>query len=111
MLFEILFVAASANAENSLFRACEAVMRDPQNAASIDVGYCGGYMAGFNWGIYIGNDGNPDPVICLPDALTPEQALRVYVQYVNANPGIMHLDEEKLILNAFVESFPCRKQN
>lgn len=47
---------------------------------------------------------------CIPDGVTPVQAAKVVIKFLNNHPSRLHERDVILILNALQDSFPCSKK-
>ncbi len=67
---------------------------------------CTELVRGLLWGLTLAEtDG---PVLCPPSGLTPEQAIRVVVEYLRDHPRRLHENDAPLIFEALTEAFPCQ---
>jgi hypothetical protein len=68
---------------------------------------CLGYFMGL--GDSIALDNGDTYRACLPKNWTPEQLVRVFVRWADANPNLLH--EPRLVgaVSALTEAFPCKK--
>ena len=73
-------------------------------------GKCIGYVMGVQ-DSYAGldTDGFFQSPYCLPTNVTDKQLTRVAVKYLGDNPEKRHLNAQSLVLDAFIENFPCPK--
>ena len=93
---------------NYMMPACrDAALRDlAANGEShgdyFTMGFCLGIINGINYmGTLYG--------ICSPNGVTPQQATRVVVQYIDERPSRMHENFKQLALEAMQAGFPCKK--
>jgi hypothetical protein len=97
-------VSAESYNGNKLLRNCKA------DVGSTPWGVCIGYVTSVsnttsswqNWGDLKSN-------ICLPAGFTSGQLIEVAVKYLEAHPLQLHLSASSLVLNAYIEAFPCEE--
>lgn len=105
-----LLIALTANSEMSLYRSCaEIVVREAVADPGSEV-HCRAYFQGWALGYAMGQFSIKSGKLCLPGGLNPDQAMRVYVDYVSRNPAEMHEDENTLLTRALMLAFPCPPQ-
>ena len=44
---------------------------------------------------------------CMPNGVTAGQLLRVWIKWANEHPEDLHFEASSLVLNAYIEAFPC----
>ncbi|WP_409997233.1 Rap1a/Tai family immunity protein [Bradyrhizobium cosmicum] len=71
-----------------------------ESARAFLQGYCAGLVVGLR---YMYDDA------CVPDGATPNQVLRVVVQYIDSRPARLHEDFRILALEAMKQSWPCNR--
>lgn len=99
-------------------KACETALaisqpRQPSSGASSDeiaaTMYCFGFIDGLqNGAAFMSIATKNDSVLCIPQKATPEQLIRVFLKYCNANPEKLHLAPGPVLVGAFLEAFPCK---
>ena len=91
-----------------------------------DTGVGNGLCTGFIWGVADGlllithtealaaqtniktiNSG-PDPIICVPDGISPRDLTDIVLKYMNDNPANMYFPAGLLVYYALGEAFPCK---
>ncbi len=90
---------------NEMLDRCKAYI-DKTNAAKGNV--CAGYVTGIvdshetltDWGS-VGKE------FCLPEGVDTEQLARVALKHLESHPEKLHLTAHSLIINAFIQAFPC----
>ncbi len=103
----LTFMVAPANAYTTgdkLLTYCEVPKSDEflyfQNHA-----YCSAYIAGAVDGMfYI----DTQQLFCVPQKVTNSQLIKIFVNYLNANPERLHEFYVGLVLSAMREAFPCK---
>jgi len=74
----------------------------------IEAGHCSGFIKGimeFNRLYQLGSE----PFFCLPENSIPNvQAIRIVVKYLRDHPERLHKNALFLVVDAFVEAFPCK---
>ena len=73
--------------------------------------YTSGWCAGFITGVSRAHGALGGGAFCLPDELTTGQSSRVVVKYLEDHPAELHKADTHLVLNAFLEAFPCTGEN
>jgi hypothetical protein len=70
-----------------------------------------GVLTGFNVATTTYNLEN-QKTFCLPDTVKVEQAIRVFVKYLESNPNLLHFSASLLLVDSMTEAFPppCRDQ-
>lgn len=104
---------------NQLLKNCKEYVRTVDSGTAsktefVESGYCLGYVTGviddhFMWQISESSPLDPAKHFCLPDGVTPDQAVRVLLKWLDDHPARLHERAIDLILNAFRDSFPCRR--
>jgi hypothetical protein len=90
-----------------LLDACSETIKKGNNY--FKVGYCMGYLQGVVDEEEIRlSAGVGQPAYCMSKEVTPEQAIRTLIRYLEAHPEILHLRGASLTLNAFKEAWPCK---
>ena len=113
-------IGTSPTDGNELLKNCKEYTRIVDNGGTaskteyVESGYCLGYVTGviddhFMWQISEGSPLDSTKHFCLPDGVTPDQAVRVLVKWLDDHPARLHERAIDLILNAFRDSFSCRR--
>ena len=105
---------ASSPDGSALLSACSAAVRQA-DGASLSVQeagramWCVGYVGGFIDGLAVLNWRGGSTKVCLPAAgLEIDQAIRVLVQYLRANPERLHESGRPSVLVSIGEAFACK---
>jgi hypothetical protein len=114
MLASLLPTIETAHANNPTAKSistladfCRAAVRVADNNYadsgfddSLSTGYCFGYFNGFL---------EADEVLrsCLPAAVTPEQAVKIFLKWVDKNPEKNHWERPLGVRLAFIETYNC----
>jgi len=82
---------------------------------AVDGAYCVGYVNGmvddrFYWQMNEGSTLDPLKHFCLPDGVSPNQTVRVFIKWLQDNPARLHEHASHLLIDALRDGFPCRKQ-
>ncbi|MGH8759176.1 MAG: Rap1a/Tai family immunity protein [Burkholderiales bacterium] len=97
---------------------CKATDKDPMQdfGRGICTGFIDGFAAGHfgaeTWHGFHHRDEKMDDIfghLCVPDGTTRGQLARVFVQFLEKNPGKLKLPAGLLLDDALRESFPCPK--
>jgi Rap1a immunity proteins len=108
---------AKALTANDILTSCEALLRNfkPLGGEQMSIpnqgAQCAGYISAFQ-GLSVlienNNDGSGRILkICAPPESTLVQFIRIYVNYAQANPRLLHQDAAELVLAALRKAFPC----
>jgi hypothetical protein len=71
-----------------------------------DQGICIGTVGGL---FYVGPNLHPEHRFCPPNGANHGQALRIALAYMERNPARLHVDFQKLVIDALREAWPCRR--
>ncbi len=116
------FAAVPAAAEDKfdgdqLLRSCAAALAaKPSSPADPDAGKCIGFVYGataaHELDVAIASRRNPaaSSKICIPADATVEQDIRVFHDYLKANPEKLHLSGIELLYAAYLDHWPCTAQ-
>lgn len=118
VLFGAFTVAAAAEDRfdgTQLLRSCGAALQ-ATSAADSEAGKC----VGFVWGataaheldVAVAARRNPaaSSKICIPADATVDQEIRVFHDYLKANPEKLHLSGIELLYAAYLDHWPCAAQ-
>lgn len=83
---------------------CKALVEN--QAHHVWEGHCGGLIEALLW---VGSSLPEKGKFCPPAGITPEQAQRVVVRWLEMHPGKLHLSFKGLALEALIEAWPCGK--
>jgi Rap1a immunity proteins len=73
-------------------------------------GKCGGFVVGVRDTLStLEGTGVVRRTICMPKAVTQQQAIDVARQFLTAHPELRHLSAASLVVGALQQSFPCTK--
>jgi hypothetical protein len=109
--------ARSQGGDGSFFlSACSATQREFDNVQlskedeAISM-YCAAYVSGFLDGMSLTlGSSNAKRVVCLPEkGISNEQAVRVFVKFLRANPETLHQTGRMSFFIALAKAFPCGK--
>ena len=64
-----------------------------------------GYCTGFVVGAYLVT---PEP-FCHPPNITNKELVNIVTKYLNAHPEKLHMDDGRLVVDAFIDAFPCNE--
>lgn len=127
-------VGVSAHDGNQMLKACKAYLnmmslsdrpandpgfRDVDYLELMNGTYCKGYLMGIVEEQFVWAAADPpaptgaDPGVrhfCLPDALTPEQEVRVIVKWLEDHPEQLHEGALVVVHRALGEAFSCAQQ-
>jgi hypothetical protein len=100
----------------SFFHYTEAPKSELGNASVEELGkvnMCIGTIVGFMHAIEAHNFYNKDvkgyvPIACLPESITPLQAMKVFVNYTDSHPEELHFHAAVVLSNSLAETFPCK---
>jgi hypothetical protein len=87
---------------NYLLPACKALVSSSTKESLMLQGFCGGMVSG------IAVMAQVPKAVCIPDAASALQMVRVVVQYLEARPNRLHERFEGLALEALAKAWPCR---
>lgn len=108
--------AASAETTGEFLRSCELynnklgkVVISP--GEGLQIGGCIGYFGALKEIAfkYYGSSNYPVFGVCLPDRVSTEQMMLVFISYVKQRPEILHVNSYISVLNAMTQAFPCAK--
>lgn len=100
-------------AANPLAQKCRELINGdehPDMSVTAAQGVCLGYIDGvldtlvLSKGFWSASD-----VICVPEGVTSDQAVRVFVKYADEHPEKLHLNAPDIILDSLEKAFPCHK--
>ncbi len=106
--------AAEDPSANTFLPACKALMADKGLNAfqAFRAGACAGIIQGISMMGRLMRLNSPQEVqpgcMDIPDAVTPQQQIRVVVRYIDARPARMHERFDGLAAEALVAAWPCR---
>lgn len=80
--------------------------RDP-NFDPLSFGYCVGLIEGIKNTLTVTS--HFAKTNCLPATITNEQAIRIVLKHLRANPESLHHDGSVLVIEAFGNTFTCRQ--
>ena len=63
-----------------------------------------GYCLGFVSGVYVAT---AEP-FCNPPSIKSNELVAVVTRYLNAHPEKLHMGAGRLVVDAFIEAFPCK---
>jgi hypothetical protein len=120
LVFALTILSGSAAAQtkdlwsgNAMLPACKREVAGnegklvPIDTQSVmDMGTCIGLFAGI---LYYGGWMDQTHKFCAPDSVTPDQAIRVAIKYLDDHPEFMHLDLRASALVAMTKAFPCKR--
>src|SRR5215216_3595674 len=102
-------VSASAHAQtptgNDIYRACRDVL-DAESLTNLSgQGQCAGIVSAtvYFLALHLRNE----PKVCPPQGATNEQAIRVVVRYMEANPSKLGIPIYVLAIDALRSAWPC----
>jgi hypothetical protein len=108
---------AKAFTANDILTSCEALLRNfkPLGGEQMSIpnqgAQCANYISAFQGLsalIENNNDGDGRILkICAPPESTLVQFIRIYVNYAQANPRLLHQNAAELVLAALRKAFPC----
>ncbi len=99
---------------NELLRSCSATVRlsdgaDLNPEETVRSMWCIGYVGGFLDGLSVMNWKGGATKVCLPTGgVTNDQAARIVVKYLRANPETLHQSGRISLLVATAEAFKCK---
>jgi hypothetical protein len=104
--------SANADSGNYFLPHCRAFM-DPGNPSAPNfktehlssMGQCGGVVSAM---IFVGKYLPPEFRYCVPEGANIGQGTRVVIQYLEANPNLLHYDFRTLVIAAFKTAWPCK---
>ncbi|MGB5177144.1 MAG: Rap1a/Tai family immunity protein [Gammaproteobacteria bacterium] len=64
-----------------------------------------GYCLGFVSGVYVAT---PEP-FCNPPNIKSNELVGIVTKYLNAHPEKLHMEGGRLVVDAFIEAFPCKE--
>lgn len=104
--------AACATDGNDLLSECNTAIRamDKNTQVDYDVGHCLGIIQGvLGTASLMGRTAPKNMRVCLPKSgVKGQQAIRVTVKFLEANPKLLNEDASMLILLALTDAFPCQ---
>jgi hypothetical protein len=83
---------------------CRAFIANRTPNVDLLEGYCAGVVFGM---ASIGDLYAPELKHCIPLGVKVGQEVMVVIQYLDANPAMLHLDFRLLVLMAFKAAWPC----
>jgi hypothetical protein len=98
---------------NDLLRICKLWLNGPTKTgdealASAPGMYCAGFVSGIMETSILYRELHRGPLICAPDdQVTSNQAVRIVVKYLEANPEHLHESASMLTTLALGKAFPC----
>ena len=94
---------------NGMKETCLATTRDPIHSKGrselADASYCLGFMKAI---LFVGEHLEDGSKFCPPGTVTVEQAVTVFLKYLNENPESGHFSAESLAVTAFQQAWPCK---
>ena len=118
ILFALLVTVQAVHADGrELLDSCQALVNQMDTGhtpASADnyfkVGNCIGFVRGVRstMQVLLSDEKNPLLKICWPKGGTDDQAARIIVKYLKANPEKLHEDQTSLAMLALGLAFPCK---
>lgn len=122
--FALLFICVSAHASrtgNDLLAECKVSVKlaDDKNAPATNsqmmgANHCAGLVEGVMDTVALWSEMNKsqkystEHCACILNGVTPEQAIRIVVKYLEDNPNLLHMSDSGLIALALVNAFPCK---
>ena len=109
--------ARSQGGDGSFFlSACSATLRQFENEQlskedEVISIYCPAYVSGFLDGMSLTlGSSSAKRAVCLPErGISNEQAIRIFVKYLRANPETLHQTGRMSFFIALAKAFPCGK--
>src|SRR5437867_8575940 len=89
---------------------CRQLVSDPNHSDPIKVGRCGGYVQGFLDGLVMDIGLGNKPFVCQPsDGITVNQAVRIFLKYVDEHPRWLRPPTwaGSILTLALMDAFPC----
>lgn len=117
MTFVLFSVTTVANAgpndgrSNEFQRLCDGAARgshDPGPAAAYEDGLCMGFVLGATQFLSFWEHEGLPPIVCLPDAVTNGQAIKIWMKFLKDHPEDLHRAALLTYLAALKIAFPCR---
>ena len=65
-----------------------------------------GYCLGFVSGVYVAT---PES-LCNPPSIKSNELVGIVTKYLNAHPEKLHMESGRLVVDAFIEAFPCEER-
>jgi hypothetical protein len=65
-----------------------------------------GYCTGFVVGAYVVT---AEP-FCNPPNITNKELVAIVTKYLNDHPENLHMDDGRLVVDAFIDAFPCKER-
>jgi hypothetical protein len=95
---------------NDLLNGCkEADSANASKKSSFTAGYCYGIVVSTIETSVILKDGiAPNFQSCVPTEMTNQQAVRIVIKYLQANPEQLHFPGSTLVIRALHKAFPCK---
>jgi len=95
---------------NEMLKHCKAFIRSSAKGGGetvqevYDSGLCRGYIDGVYAGYSIGAQSN----FVIPDGVTSDQLVSIFIKYVENNPKKLHWDASFLVVESLEEAFPAK---
>ncbi|WP_262273058.1 MULTISPECIES: Rap1a/Tai family immunity protein [Microvirga] len=107
----LLCFSTSAHAQdsqftgNSMYKPCADALQDNASTQIFRQGQCNGIVTSI---YYFGENLSPSRRFCSPEGASSIQALRIVVNYMQANPARLHLPLFVLVTDALRAAWPCQ---
>lgn len=117
-LFVVWLAVSPAQAQTNgldLLSYCKDALATRQGA-SYEVAFrgvsCNSYIAGFYDGMVtsMNADRDKDAHVCIPNEVSYDQLVNVYVRWGDTTPHRLHLRPPNALYEALAEAFPCHRQ-
>jgi len=109
VLFMSLGINVSIAEEARRFYTGNELIQWCETESTVTDGFCFNYLAGVSdtHNLLYAEKEIPKKLYCTPLGVKFGQLRRVFLKYANDNPQDLHLSASRLVLKAFVHSFPC----
>lgn len=100
---------ASAKTISELLVECKPVLGEHVNAEELaNAGVCAGYIQGVIEGWDARSEIKKPATFCMPDNVTNEQVIRLFIEAYKEKPQYLHLPSAVAIPIVMAQTFPCK---
>jgi hypothetical protein len=92
---------------NDIRESCQITVRGPkgEGVELTEATYCLGFVTAI---LFVGRHLDEQSSFCAPVGVTVQQAVNVFLKYLNENPDKTHYSAESLAVASFRQAWPCK---